>query len=319
MQNQGDEYNFWRDEFLKQQREIERMRQTMNQILQKNQQIISGIQSSLSHIAQTQSMAAQLAQQMRANFSRTESAVAKMAKQIKNVKLPSQSMVVQEATQLERQIKRNLLNVQPAILQLGQIERQIKRDLLNVQPAILQLEQLERQMRRDLLNVQPAILQLGQLERQMRRDLLNVQPAATQLAKQTRIDLLPNRAKIPEELLFTVEHFSQDAVVMIDGGVTENVDESDSKLINESLNPYNKNLPKSSREKLSAWVPKLSEEYRAYLIDYQKSWYEGKPLTWRTHLYVELLTLQFLLIDVLWSHISYQLQKWFRPVHRPRL
>ncbi len=216
MHNQGDEYNFWRDEFLKQQREIERMRQTMNQILQKNQQIISGIQSSLSHIAQTQSMAAQLAQQMRANLSLTDS-------------------------------------------------------------------------------------------------------AATQLAKQIRIDLLPNRAKIPEELLLTVEHFSQDAVVMIDGEAADNVDESDSKLINESLNPDNNNLPKYSREKLSAWVPKLSEEYRAYLIDYRKSWYEGKPLTWRTHLYVDLLTLQFLLIDVLWSHISYQLQKWFRPVRRPRL
>ena len=316
MHNQSDEYNFWRDEFLKQQREIERMRQTMNQILQKNQQIISGIQSSLSHIAQTQSMAAQLAQQMRANFSRTESAVAtaskiseqmranfsrtesavaKMAKQIKNVKLPSQSMVVQEATQLERQIKRDLLNVQPAILQLGQIERQIKRDFLNVQPAIVQLE------------------------RQMRRDLLNVQPAATHLAKQMRIDLLQNRVKIPEELLLTVEDFSQDVVVMRDGGVADNVDESDSKLINESLNPDNKNLPKYSGEKLSAWVPKLSEEYRAYLIDYQKSWYEGKPLTWQTHLYVNLLTLQFLIIDVLWSHISYQLQKWFRPVRRPRL
>ncbi|MDZ8238472.1 MAG: hypothetical protein RMZ69_15035 [Nostoc sp. ChiQUE01a] len=316
MHNQGDEYNFWRDEFLKQQREIERMRQTMNQILQKNQQIISGIQSSLSHIAQTQSMAAQLAQQMRANFSRTESAVAKMAKQIKNVKLPSQSMVVQEATQLEQQIKRNFLNVQPAIVQLGQIEQQIKRDFLNVQPAILQLGQIERQIKRDFLNVQPAIVQL---ERQMRRDLLNVQPAATQLAKEMRIDFLPNRAKIPEELLLTVEHFSQDAVVMIDGEAADNVDESDSKLINESLKPDNNNLPKYSREKLSAWVPKLSEEYRAYLIDYRKSWYEGKPLTWRTHLYVDLLTLQFLLIDVLWSHISYQLQKWFRPVRRPRL
>ncbi|WP_375466671.1 hypothetical protein, partial [uncultured Nostoc sp.] len=177
--------------------------------------------------------------------------------------------------------------------------------------------QLSKQMRASLSLTDSAATQLS---KQMRANLSLTDSVATQLAKQMRIDLLPNRVKIPEELLLTVEHFSQDAVVLIiDSGVADNVDESDSKLINESLNPDNNNLPKYSREKLSAWVPKVSEEHRAYLIDYRKSWYEGKPLTWRTDLYVYLLTLQFLLIDVLWSHISYQLQKWFRPVRRPRL
>ena len=87
----------------------------------------------------------------------------------------------------------------------------------------------------------------------------------------------------------------------------------------ELSNRNSKSLQKSYFENLPFWACKLPEDYRANLIDLRKAWFEGKPLNLCTHLQVKLLTLQFLLQDVLWSHISYRLQKVFRPVRRPRL
>lgn len=120
-------------------------------------------------------------------------------------------------------------------------------------------------------------------------------------------DILPD--KIHEKIYYTIRK-----KIAVNKGIVE-ADQSNLKLSNQN----SKSLQKSYFEDLPFWAYKLPEDYRANLIDLRKAWYEGKPLNLCTHLQVKLLTLQFLLQDVLWSHISYRLQKVFRPVRKPRL
>ncbi|MHC5827630.1 MAG: hypothetical protein ACYT04_70050, partial [Nostoc sp.] len=142
--------------------------------------------------------------------------------------------------QLAKQMRADLLLTDSVATQLT---RQMRANLSLTDSAVAKASKISEQMKANLSLTDSAATQLA---KQMRASLSLTDSAATQLAKQMRIDLLPNRAKIPEELLLTAEHFSQDAVVMIDGEAADNVDESDSKLINESLNPDNNNLPKYS-------------------------------------------------------------------------
>ena len=115
----------------------------------------------------------------------------------------------------------------------------------------------------------------------------------------------------PSRIDYTYKYVKANAA---NKGIVE-ADQSNLELSNRN----SKSLQKSYFEDLPFWAYKLPEDYRANLIDLRKEWYEGKPVNLCTHLRVKLLTLQFLLQDVLGSHISYRWQNVFRPVRRPRL
>jgi hypothetical protein len=83
------------------------------------------------------------------------------------------------------------------------------------------------------------------------------------------------------------------------------------KKIRHPVEPSSEGMPK--------WLTLISEEYRANLIDLRVQWYGDRPLNWRTHLRVKVLTLRFLIIELGWFQLSYRVQQRFSPIRRPRL
>jgi hypothetical protein len=72
-------------------------------------------------------------------------------------------------------------------------------------------------------------------------------------------------------------------------------------------------------EGMPKWLTWIAEEYRANLIDLRAQWYGDRPLNWRTHLRVKVLTVRFVVIELGWFQLSYRAQQRFSPIRRPRL